>query len=74
MRQKEHFLDSFLYPDSIAIVGATGNEMMMNYHLTENMLKLKFLGKVYLVNPNSKEILGIKTYPRLNEIHDYIEI
>jgi len=74
LKEREYFLDTFFYPKSVAIVGATGNEMKMNYHITENLLRLKFLGKIYLVNPNSKEILGIKTYPRLNDIPDDIDL
>jgi acyl-CoA synthetase (NDP forming) len=68
LNQEKHFLDPFFYPKSVAIVGATGNQMKMNYHITENLLRLKFLGKMYLVNPNADEILGMKTYPRLNDI------
>ncbi|VUT25570.1 MAG: succinyl-CoA synthetase subunit alpha [Candidatus Methanolliviera sp. GoM_asphalt] len=74
MNRAEHFLDPFFYPKSVAIVGATGNQMKMNYHITKNLLRLKFLGKVYLVNPNSDEILGMKTYPSLNDISDDIDL
>lgn len=58
----------------MAIVGATGNEMKMNYLITENLLRLKFLGKLYFVNPNADEIFGIKTYPSLNDIPDNIDL
>jgi Acyl-CoA synthetase (NDP forming) len=74
LNREKHFLDPFFYPKSVAIVGATGNQMKMNYHITENLLRLKFLGKVYLVNPNADEILGMKTYPSLNDISADIDL
>jgi acyl-CoA synthetase (NDP forming) len=74
VNREKHFLDPFFYPKRVAIVGATGNKTKMNYHITENLLRLKFLGKVYLVNPNSDEILGMKTYPSLNDIPTDIDL
>ena len=71
LNQNDHFLDSFLNPESIAIVGATKNPIKMNFQITENLHRLNFLGKIYPVNPNTKEILGMKTYPSIKEIpHD----
>jgi acetyltransferase len=74
MSTVKHFLHSFFYPESIAIVGASGNPLKMNFTITENLLRLKFKGKLYLVNPNTGEILGIKTYPNLTSIPDDIDL
>ncbi|MDY6965596.1 MAG: CoA-binding protein [Halobacteriota archaeon] len=72
--QKDHFLDSFLNPESIAIVGATKNPIKMNFQITENLHRLNFSGKIYPVNPTSKEILGMKTYSSIREISDDIDL
>jgi acyl-CoA synthetase (NDP forming) len=48
--------------------------MKMNFQLAENLLRLKFHGDVYLVNPNADEILGIKTYPSLIDIPGDIDL
>lgn len=74
MSTVKHFLHPFFYPKSIAIVGATANPVKMNFTITENLLRLKFTGKLYLVNPTTDEILGIKTYPNLISIPDDIEL
>lgn len=71
MNKEDHFLDSFLNPESITIVGATKNPIKMNFQITENLQRLNFLGNIYPVNPTTKEILGMKTYPNIKDIpHD----
>jgi acyl-CoA synthetase (NDP forming) len=74
MGQANQVLEPFFNPQKVAIVGATGNPMKMNYHLTENLLRLKFQGRIYLVNPNRDEILGIKTWSSLRDIPDGLDL
>jgi len=71
---KRHFLDTFFYPESVAVVGASRNPGTVNFHLTGNLVKLKFAGRVYPVNPNAEEILGLKAYPDLMSIEDEIDL
>jgi acyl-CoA synthetase (NDP forming) len=68
MVKVDHFLDGFFNPESVAIVGATSNPLKMNFRLLENLIKLKYDGVIYPVNPNAKEILGIKAFARLKDI------
>jgi predicted CoA-binding protein len=74
LNESKHFLDPFFYPKTIAIVGATANSIKMNFQITENLQRLKFQGKIYPVNPNANEILGMKTYPSIGNIPDGIDI
>ncbi len=74
LNQVNHFLDSFLNPRNIAIVGATKNPIKMNFQLTENLHRLKFSGNIYPVNPTTKEILGMKTYPNIKDIPDDLDL
>lgn len=74
MRVKQHFLDLFFYPESVAVVGASGNMNTRNFSLVANLVNLKFPGKIYPVNPNSREILGIKAYPNLKSIEGDIDL
>ena len=74
MKAKSHFLDYFFYPDSIAIVGATNNQLSLNFHLFDNLVKFKFPGRIYPVNPNTSEVGGIKAYPDLGAIDDPIDL
>ena len=71
---REHFLHHFFNAASIAIIGATENQVTLNYHLVENLLNLGYQGKIYPVNPKSEEILGIKAYKSFNDIGTYVDL
>jgi len=74
MGETEHFLDLFFNPKSVAVVGASRNQETVNYFLVSNLVNLKFPGKVYPVNPNATEIMGLKAYPRVTDIEDEVEL
>jgi acyl-CoA synthetase (NDP forming) len=69
-----HFLHRFLYPESVAIIGATSNKLAVNYHLVENLINLGYKGKIYPVNPKLDEVLGIKAFKNFNDIGEYVDI
>jgi acyl-CoA synthetase (NDP forming) len=71
---KHHFLDLFFHPESVAVVGASRTMTSPNSFLVANLVNLKFPGKVYPVNPNAREIMGLKTYPDLKSIQDDIDL
>jgi acetyltransferase len=72
--EKRHFLDLFFNPRSVAVVGASRNMGTANYWLTGNLLNLKYPGKVYPVNPNASEILGLKAYPSVRDIDGEVDL
>ncbi len=71
---ERHFLDFFFYPKSVAVVGASRNPDTPNFYLVPNLVKLKFPGKIYPVNPNAEEIMGLKVYPDLKSIEGDIDL
>ncbi len=73
-KEHDHFLHKFLYPESVAIVGATRNPLRPNHNILANLVNLGFQGKVYPVNPETAEILGLKTYPDLKSIDGPIDL
>lgn len=72
--KKEHFLSKFLQPESVAIIGASNNRLSINYHLSANLINLGYPGKIYPVNPNEKEILGLRTYASVLEIDASVDL
>jgi acyl-CoA synthetase (NDP forming) len=72
--RENHFLEKFLYPQSVAVVGASRNPSRPNHHLVANLVKLGYQGKIYPVNPGTNEILGLKTYPDLKSIEGPIDL
>lgn len=73
-KKETHFLEKFLYPERVAIIGASRNPLRINYHLVANLLNLGFQGKIYPVNPEAKEILGLPAYPYVKSINDTIDL
>jgi len=74
MKHVDHFLDLFFWPESVALVGATNNHLKMNFRLLENLVSLKFKGRIYPVNTHAQEVLGIKAFSRLRDINDKIDL
>jgi len=71
---ESHFLQKFFYPESVAVVGASRNPFRFNYHLVANLVTLGFQGKIYPVNPEADDILGLKTYPSLKDIDGPVDL
>ena len=63
--------DKFFNPKSVAVIGASRSPEKLGYSILEN-IKLSFKGKIYPINPNATEILGIKAYPSVIEVEEPI--
>ena len=61
-----------LHPSSIAIIGASRNPGKVGYAVFRNLLNFK--GKLYPVNPNAEEILGIQVFKTLSDIPEPVEM
>ncbi len=55
-------LDPFFKPKSVAVVGATPTAGKIGNILIENLFSDGYRGKIYFVNPNYNEILGMPCY------------
>ena len=53
--------EPFFNPKSILIIGASRNKYTFNGAVVKNLLELQYKGKIYLLHPYAKEILGIKS-------------
>jgi len=58
-------LDPFFKPKSIAVIGATPTPGKVGNIVIENLLGDGYRGKIFLVNPNHKDILSIPCYPTI---------
>lgn len=66
-------ITSVLEPKSVAVIGASRKEGTVGYAILNNLLG-KFKGKVFPINPNADSILGVKSYPSIKDIEDYIDL
>jgi acetyl coenzyme A synthetase (ADP forming)-like protein len=63
-----HRLESFFKPKTIAVVGASRNITKIGHAALKNLLIYNYECEVFPVNPNEKEILGLKCYKRVTQI------
>jgi len=67
-------MKKFVEPESIAIVGATRKSGEFSMNIMEHLLSYGYAGKLYPINPNAGEILGVKAYADISEIADPIDL
>jgi len=67
-------MQPFFAPHSVAIVGASSVPGKSGNIIVENLVKLRFPGAVYPINPKAKKILGLRTYASLAECPETPEI
>jgi acetate---CoA ligase (ADP-forming) len=70
----ESVINKYFYPESLCIVGASGKKGNLGYELTSCVKTYGYTGKLFLVNPKTEEILGIKCHPSVPEIKEDIDL
>ena len=55
-------------PQSIVVVGASNNTTKPGGKLLKNLLDNNFKGDLYVVNPGSNDVQGVKSYPSVSEL------
>ncbi|PNV79757.1 MAG: acetyl CoA synthetase, partial [Fervidicoccus sp.] len=66
-------IEKLFKPRTIAVVGASKNVAKIGGTILKNILANGFSGKVYAVNPDAKEIMGVPSYPRLLDIPEEVD-
>jgi acetate---CoA ligase (ADP-forming) len=61
-------LTPMLKPTSVAIIGASRNPEKVGNIILQNYLSVGYSGKLYPVNPNADEVLGLKCYKTVQDI------
>ena len=65
---KNNKLEPFFNPKSVLIVGASRQALSFSYTVLKNLLEIFYQGKLYILNPNANEILGVKSYHSFDEL------
>ena len=66
--EKKYSLDSLFNPKAVAVIGASRKEGSIGYMIVKGLKEGGFEGKIYPINPNADEILGIKCYPSILDV------
>jgi len=67
-------LSSLLYPESIAVFGASRTPGKVGYEVVANLKEGGFAGAIVPVNPTADDILGLPCYPDLKTYGKPIEL
>lgn len=61
-------LNKMLRPKSVAVIGASATPGKIGYTVIKNLLDGGYEGKIYPINNNTPEILGLKAYPNVTDV------
>ena len=67
-------LDTFFYPTSIAVIGASTKPGSVGNDVVKNLVMHGYQGKIYPVNPNASELFELPCYAKLSEIGKPVEL
>ncbi len=67
-------LERFFDARSVAVVGASPVPGKIGYFVLDSLAHHEYRGKVYPVNPNRGEVLGIRSYPRVKDIDGPVDL
>ena len=71
---QEETLKTFLNPKSVAVIGASRREGAVGHEIVRNLLRHKYPGKIFPINPNASEILGLKCYSSTLDVKEKIDL
>jgi acetyltransferase len=60
-------------PRAFAVIGASNDTSKLGHSITRNLINGGYAGKIYPVNPNGGDILGIKVYKNIKDIDGEID-
>lgn len=70
-------LDPFFRPHSIAVIGASTNPEKLGWAVLDNLVNGGYLSngrRVYPINPNADEVLGLRAYPSVLEVSEPVDL
>ncbi|HYO73923.1 MAG TPA: bifunctional acetate--CoA ligase family protein/GNAT family N-acetyltransferase [Archangium sp.] len=73
-QQGRHPLDALFSPHSVAVVGASERQGSVGRTILWNLISNPFGGTVYPINPNRKNVLGIRAWPSLESLPEPVEL
>ena len=67
-------IDKFLYPKSVAIIGASRSPTKFGNLFLRSFVANNFEGKIYPINPIADEIIDIKAYKSVLDVPDSVDL
>ena len=67
-------LSKLLYPESVAVIGASRSPGKVGHDILSNLIKAGFGGKILPVNPSAEQILGLNCLKKLKGSGEKIDL
>jgi len=67
-------LDAIFQPRSVAVIGATDREGSVGRATLANLINASFQGRIYPVNPRLSEILGRRSFQKIGDIPEAVDL
>ena len=74
MSEVESAIMRLLRPRSVAVIGASRDPSKIGHQVLKNILSSGFRGPVYPVNPNAREVLGLRCYASVLEVPGPVDL
>ena len=74
MERRNPDIKDLFEPKTLAVIGAARDENKIGYKILSNILTGGYRGKVYPVNPQGGEILGLKSCRTLEEVNGPVDV
>jgi predicted CoA-binding protein len=70
----ERYLDVFLNPRSVAVIGASEKPGSWGSFIMEGLLSRKYPGKIYPVNRRSTAVYALPAYPEIKSVPGAVDL
>jgi len=67
-------LDCMFSPKSVAVIGATDRQGSVGCAVLERLHVPSFHGRIFPVNPNHADVLGLPAYPKVGDVPEKIDL
>src|SRR5699024_2117601 len=73
-RAESRSIARLLYPESVAVIGASRTAHTIGQTSLRNLLGGDFRGPVYPVHPEARAVAGVRAYPTVSDIPDEVDL
>ncbi|MBS7656166.1 acetate--CoA ligase [Candidatus Bathyarchaeota archaeon] len=67
-------LEAFFKPNAIAVIGASREPEKVGYKILKNLIEAGYKGRIYPINPQAPELMGLKCYKSILEVPENIDL
>lgn len=61
-------------PRTVAVIGASDDFSKLGYHVMKSLTSQRFKGRMFPVNPNRDEVMGLRSYSGVDKIPEAIDL